>query len=348
MQTEVVKIDRKKIDAQTIEKAGNILQAGGLVAFPTETVYGLGADALDEKAAKKIYEAKGRPSDNPLIIHIADMDHLNKIVKKIPEAAQKLADAFWPGPLTMIFDKSECVPYGTTGGLDTVAVRMPSDEIARKLILSGGGYIAAPSANTSGRPSPTTAQHVYEDMNGRIPLILDGGPVEIGLESTIVDLTAEMPVILRPGYISLEMVQAVIGKAEMDRGLIASDSNIKPKAPGMKYRHYAPKADLKIVEGPMEQVISYINDRISSAQKIGIICTEETVDRYPKGDIKCIGSRKNELSIASHLFQVLREFDEDGVEAIYSESFEAPGLGEAIMNRLLKAAGHQIIDVSDR
>lgn len=348
MQTEVVKIDRKKIDAQTIEKAGNILQAGGLVAFPTETVYGLGADALDEKAAKKIYEAKGRPSDNPLIIHIADMDHLNKIVKKIPEAAQKLADAFWPGPLTMIFDKSECVPYGTTGGLDTVAVRMPSDEIARKLILSGGGYIAAPSANTSGRPSPTTAQHVYEDMDGRIPLILDGGPVEIGLESTIVDLTAEMPVILRPGYISLEMVQAVIGKAEMDRGLIASDSNIKPKAPGMKYRHYAPKADLKIVEGPMEQVISYINDRISSAQKIGIICTEETVDRYPKGDIKCIGSRKNELSIASHLFQVLREFDEDGVEAIYSESFEAPGLGEAIMNRLLKAAGHQIIDVSDR
>lgn len=348
MQTEVVKIDRKKIDAQTIEKAGNILQAGGLVAFPTETVYGLGADALDEKAAKKIYEAKGRPSDNPLIIHIADMDHLNKIVKKIPEAAQKLADAFWPGPLTMIFDKSECVPYGTTGGLDTVAVRMPSDEIARKLILSGGGYIAAPSANTSGRPSPTTAQHVYEDMDGRIPLILDGGPVEIGLESTIVDLTAEMPVILRPGYISLEMVQAVIGKAEMDRGLIASDSNIKPKAPGMKYRHYAPKADLKIVEGPMEQVISYINDRISSAQKIGIICTEETVDRYPKGDIKCIGSRKNELSIASHLFQVLREFDEDGVEVIYSESFEAPGLGEAIMNRLLKAAGHQIIDVSDR
>lgn len=317
------------------------------MAFPTETVYGLGANALDEEAARKIYEAKGRPSDNPLIIHIADMDHLQKIVKKIPEAAKKLADAFWPGPLTMIFDKSGCVPYGTTGGLDTVAVRMPSDEIARKLILSGGGYIAAPSANTSGRPSPTTAQHVYEDMDGRIPLILDGGSVEIGLESTIVDLTADIPTILRPGYISLEMVQAVIGEAEMDRGLIASDSGIKPKAPGMKYRHYAPKADLKIVEGPMEQVISYINGQASSVQKVGIICTEETKDRYLKGDVKCIGSRKNELSIASHLFQVLREFDEDGVEAIYSESFEAPGLGEAIMNRLLKAAGHQIIDVSE-
>lgn len=347
MQTEVVKLDRKNIDVQIMEKAGHILQEGGLVAFPTETVYGLGANALDEEAARKIYEAKGRPSDNPLIIHIADMDHLQKIVKKIPEAAKKLADAFWPGPLTMIFDKSGCVPYGTTGGLDTVAVRMPSDEIARKLILSGGGYIAAPSANTSGRPSPTTAQHVYEDMDGRIPLILDGGSVEIGLESTIVDLTADIPTILRPGYISLEMVQAVIGEAEMDRGLIASDSGIKPKAPGMKYRHYAPKADLKIVEGPMEQVISYINGQASSVQKVGIICTEETKDRYLKGDVKCIGSRKNELSIASHLFQVLREFDEDGVEAIYSESFEAPGLGEAIMNRLLKAAGHQIIDVSE-
>lgn len=348
MQTEVVKLDRKNIDVQAIEKAGHILQSGGLVAFPTETVYGLGANALDEEAAKKIYEAKGRPSDNPLIIHIADMDHLNKIVKKVPEAARKLADAFWPGPLTMIFDKSDCVPYGTTGGLDTVAVRMPSDEIARKLILSGGGYIAAPSANTSGRPSPTTAQHVYEDMDGRIPLILDGGAVEIGLESTIVDLTTDMATILRPGYISLEMVQAVIGEAEMDHGLIASDSSIKPKAPGMKYRHYAPKADLKIVEGPMERVISYINGQTSKVQKVGIICTEETKDRYQKGDIKCIGSRKNELSIASHLFQVLREFDEDGVEAIYSESFAAPGLGEAIMNRLLKAAGHQIIDVSER
>lgn len=348
MQTDVVKIDRKYIDVQVMERAGEILRLGGLVAFPTETVYGLGANALDEEAAKKIYAAKGRPSDNPLIIHIADMEHLGKIVREIPEEAKKLAEAFWPGPLTMIFDKSDCVPYGTTGGLDTVAVRMPSDEIARELIRAGGGYIAAPSANTSGRPSPTAAQHVYEDMNGRIPLILDGGSVEIGLESTIVDLTEDIPTILRPGYISLEMVQAVIGTAETDRGLIAGDSGIKPKAPGMKYRHYAPKADLKIVEGPMEKVITYINGQASGLHKVGIICTEETKACYPKGDVKCIGSRKNELSIANHLFEVLREFDEDGVEAIFSESFAAPGLGEAIMNRLLKAAGHQIIDVSER
>lgn len=348
MKTEVIKIDRAHMDEQAMERAGQILQAGGLVAFPTETVYGLGANALDEEAAKKIYAAKGRPSDNPLIIHIADMEHLDRIVKKIPEAAVKLADACWPGPLTMIFEKSDCVPYGTTGGLDTVAVRMPSDEIAREMIRRGGGYIAAPSANTSGRPSPTTAQHVFEDMNGIIPMILDGGPVEIGLESTIVDLTTDMPTILRPGYISLQMVQDILGEAEIDRGLISGDSNVHPKAPGMKYRHYAPKADLKIVEGPADKVVSYICRQADKAERVGIICTEETRDRYPKGDVKCIGSRQDELSIASHLFAVLREFDSDGVEAIYSESFETPGLGQAIMNRLLKAAGHQIVDVSEK
>ncbi|MBS6397954.1 MAG: threonylcarbamoyl-AMP synthase [Clostridiales bacterium] len=348
MQTELIQIDRENIDERAMERAGRILRDGGLVAFPTETVYGLGANALDEEAAKKIYAAKGRPSDNPLIIHIADMEYLDKITAKVPKAAKRLAEAYWPGPLTMIFYKSACVPYGTTGGLDTVAVRMPSDKIALELIRKGGGYVAAPSANMSGRPSPTTAQHVYEDMEGKVPLILDGGPVPIGLESTIVDLTSETPTILRPGYISLEMVQAVLGEAQIDRGLIAADSGIRPKAPGMKYRHYAPKADLRIVEGPMEQVVAYINERAAEAGKTGIICTEETKDRYAGGDIKCIGSRQDELSIASHLFAILREFDEDGVEAIYSESFEAPGLGQAIMNRLLKAAGHQRIDVTER
>lgn len=346
MQTEVIKIDRTQMDMDAMKKAGEILRAGGLVAFPTETVYGLGANGLDESASRKIYEAKGRPSDNPLIIHIADMEALPKIVREVPKAAQKLAKAYWPGPLTMIFWKADCVPYGTTGGLDTVAVRMPSDEIAREMIRQGGGYIAAPSANTSGRPSPTTAQHVYEDMNGKIPMILDGGAVQIGLESSIVDLTTDMPTILRPGYISLEMVQDVIGEAEVDKGLIASDSGIKPKAPGMKYRHYAPKANLQIVEGPMERVVSYINTHADGSERVGIICTEETKDQYPYGNVKCIGSRRDELSIASHLFAILREFDEDGVDAIYSESFEAPGLGQAIMNRLLKAAGHQRVDVS--
>ena len=347
MQTEVIKIDRENMDLDALKRAGEILKSGGLVAFPTETVYGLGGDGLHEESSRKIYEAKGRPSDNPLIVHVADMEHLEKIVKKVPKTAYKLAEAFWPGPMTMIFEKNDLVPYGTTGGLDTVAIRMPSDPIALELIRQGGGYIAAPSANTSGRPSPTTAQHVYEDLQGKIPMILDGGAVTIGLESTIVDLTEEIPTILRPGFISLDMVQAVLGEAQIDRGLIANDSNIHPKAPGMKYRHYAPKADLKIVEGPMEQVISYINEQAEKG-RTGIICTEETRSRYPKGDIKCVGTRKDELSIASHLFAVLREFDEDGVEQIYSESFKAPGLGEAIMNRLLKAAGHQKVDVSDR
>ena len=345
--TEVKKVDAQHPDMTIIREAAEIIRTGGLVGFPTETVYGLGADALLPEGAKRIYAAKGRPSDNPLIVHIAEFEALDKITADIPPQAKALADAFWPGPLTMIFRKSEAVPYETTGGLDTVAVRMPSHPTALALIRESGGYIAAPSANTSGRPSPTLAEHVYEDLNGKIPMILDGGAVTIGLESTIVDLTEEIPTILRPGFISLDMVQAVLGEAQIDRGLIANDSNIHPKAPGMKYRHYAPKADLKIVEGPMEQVISYINEQAEKG-RTGIICTEETRSRYPKGDIKCVGTRKDELSIASHLFAVLREFDEDGVEQIYSESFKAPGLGEAIMNRLLKAAGHQKVDVSDR
>ncbi len=333
---------------RAVRRAGKILLEGGLVAFPTETVYGLGANALDWEAARKIYKAKGRPSDNPLIIHIADLESLERIAAKIPAAALMLAKRFWPGPLTMILEKANCVPDGTTGGLDTVAVRMPSDGIARELIRQGGGYVAAPSANTSGRPSPTTARHVLEDMDGIIPLILDGGPVDIGLESTIVDLTVETPTILRPGYVSLQMVREVLGRAELDQGLIASDSGIHPKAPGMKYRHYAPRADLKIVEGSPEQVASYINGKVGQTGpgRIGIICTEETLERYPKGDVKCIGTRMDERSIASHLFGILREFDKDGVETIYSESFKGSGLGQAIMNRLLKAAGHQVVDAA--
>ena len=346
LHTELIEINRAQISPAVLERAGAILRAGGLVAFPTETVYGLGADGLNEEAARKIYAAKGRPSDNPLIVHIADTEALNKIVQEVPKAAEKLAEAFWPGPLTMIFHKNECVPLGTTGGLSTVAVRMPSDEIPRELIRQGGGYIAAPSANVSGRPSPTTAQHVYEDLNGRIPLILDGGPVPIGLESTIVDLTEECPVILRPGYITRSMIREVIGEVQVDQGLIEENALVRPKAPGMKYRHYAPKAELLIVEGPMDQVIAYINGQCCDSGKTGVICTEETKTCYPGKVVKCIGSRKDERSIASHLFQVMREIDEEEVDRIYSESFHTPGLGQAIMNRLLKAAGHRKIYVT--
>ncbi|MDO4474268.1 MAG: L-threonylcarbamoyladenylate synthase [Eubacteriales bacterium] len=349
MKTIIRKVDRGQIDKAVMAEAGEILIRGGLVAFPTETVYGLGANALDEEAAKKTYAAKGRPSDNPLIVHIAGISYLKAIAKEIPEAALKLAEKFWPGPLTMIFDKSEIVPYGTTGGLDTVAVRMPDDEIARELILAGGGYISAPSANTSGRPSTTTAQHVEEDLSGKIEMIVDGGPVEIGVESTIVDMTVVPPMILRPGAITKEMLEEEIGEVTVDKAIITPDSNIAPKAPGMKYRHYAPKADLTVVEGDVNDVIAYINDKIKEAAqkelKCGVIATKETEDRYRDADVKCAGTREDEMTIAAGLYRILREFDDDSVDVIYSEAFYSDGIGSAVMNRLLKAAGHHIVNV---
>ncbi len=339
----------EKINKQGMERAGEILKNGGLVAFPTETVYGLGANALDETASAKIYAAKGRPSDNPLIVHIARMEDLYTIAREVPEKAKLLAEKFWPGPLTMIFPKKPVVPYGTTGGLDTVAVRMPNHQVALELIRSGGGFIAAPSANTSGRPSPTKASHVEEDMGGRIDMIIDGGEVGIGVESTIVDLSGDTPVILRPGYINQAMLEEVVGAVDVDPTLLRTDCKERPKAPGMRYKHYAPKADMTIVEGAQEKVIAGINDRIRSAlekgELPGIIASDETADRYPEGVVKSIGSRKDELSISRHLYSVLREFDELNVSVIYSEAFDTPNLGQAIMNRLIKAAGHQIIKV---
>lgn len=347
MNTKLVKVDKEFPDLQIMKEAGEILKNGGLVAFPTETVYGLGGDGLNARSSEKIYTAKGRPSDNPLIIHIADMESLDKIVSQVPPKARKLAEKFWPGPLTMIFQKSPEVPYETTGGLESVAVRMPDHLIAKALIKAGGGYIAAPSANTSGRPSPTKAEHVAEDLNGRIDMIIDGGDVGIGLESTIVDFTEEIPVILRPGYINQQMIEAVIGTVHMDRGLLITDEKVKPKAPGMKYRHYAPKAQLAIVQGNTEKVITYINEvckaQMEEGKQVGVIATDETKDLYQASIVKSIGTREDEEGIARHLFGILREFDEEDVNCIYSEAFDTPNIGQAIMNRLLKAAGHHII-----
>lgn len=352
METRIIRILDGRIDNDKMEEAGKILRQGGLVAFPTETVYGLGGDALDEQAAKKIYAAKGRPSDNPLIVHIAEMEALEKIVTQVPEKARKLAAAYWPGPLTMIFPKSEIVPRGTTGGLDTVAVRMPDHPVALALIRAGGGYVAAPSANVSGRPSPTTAQHVEEDLCGRIDMILDGGPVGIGLESTIVDFTEKVPTILRPGYINCRMIEKVIGEVQMDKGLIASDSKVKPKAPGMKYRHYAPKADLLVVEGKetavQQKIRELVHEKISEGCLVGVIAAEESIKAYPEGIVKCVGTRAEEETIAQHLFAVLREFDECGVSCIFSEAFDTPRIGQAIMNRLMKAAGQKKLIVSEK
>ena len=350
MKAEVVAMDAEHLDMEAIQKAGKILKEGGLVAFPTETVYGLGGNALDPKASMKIYAAKGRPSDNPLIVHIADIDDLAKITTEIPKGARILAEKYWPGPLTMIFQKSDAVPYETTGGLDTVAVRMPSHPTALALIREGGGYIAAPSANTSGRPSPTLAEHVYEDLKGKIPMILDGGAVGIGIESTIIDLSEEIPMILRPGYITKEMLSEVLGEVRIDPAIMGSvKPGVVPKAPGMKYRHYAPKGNLTIVEGPQEKVTACINEKLSEGHKqglkTGVIATDETIEQYQADVKRSLGSRKNEEAIAHHLFEVLRQMDDEEVQLIFTESFAETGLGQATMNRLLKAAGHQVISL---
>ncbi len=346
MNTIVKEISEQNIDSEAIAKAGEILCQGGLVAFPTETVYGLGGDALNPESSKRIYEAKGRPSDNPLIIHISKWEDLEKIVSIIPEAAKKLADKYWPGPLTMILPKSNEVPYETTGGLDTVAVRMPDNKIALALIEAAGGYVAAPSANTSGKPSPTLAKYVAEDMDGRIEMILDGGEVCIGLESTIVDLTSKVPEILRPGYVTMQMLKDVLGDVETDQTILTNETNKAPKAPGMKYRHYAPKGELTIVSGEERKVALYINGQVrhhaAKGKKVGVICTDETKASYESAVVKNVGSRQDEAGIAKHLYRILREFDEEDVEVIFSEAFGVEGVGQAIMNRLLKAAGHHI------
>ncbi len=360
MVTRYVSMTEEEIDDAAIAEAGRILRDGGLVAFPTETVYGLGGDALNPEASRKIYAAKGRPSDNPLIVHVCCLEDIPRIVEDFPPQAQKLAEAFWPGPLTMIFRKGAEVPYETTGGLDTVAVRFPSNKIAQALIRAEGGYIAAPSANRSGRPSPTVARYCREDLDGRVDMIIDGGEVGIGLESTIIDLTEGVPTILRPGYVTQTMLTRVLGNVDVDRTILSADTKEKPKAPGMKYRHYAPKGDLTIVEGTAEKVAAYINDRLQEAQsageKTGVLCTDETRGMYRADCVKSVGSRSDEAEIARDLFRILREFDDEGCTVMYSESFRdgeigkkdadedrSGGFGMAIMNRLMKAAGQKII-----
>lgn len=351
MKTKIQKVNKENLIQEDLREAAVVLQNGGLVAFPTETVYGLGGDGLREDAAKKIYAAKGRPSDNPLIIHIGDLNMMEKLVTRIPKHARLLADRFWPGPLTMILEKSDIVPFSTTGGLNTVAIRMPNHPIALALIKVSGVAIAAPSANTSGRPSPTLAEHVVEDMDGKIEMIIDGGAVGIGIESTIVDLTGEVPIILRPGYITKKMLEEVIGKVEIDKAILVQnvDKDFVPKAPGMKYKHYAPKGDLTIYEGDLDKVIIAINQiseqKLQQGAKIGIIATEETREKYKFGNVVVVGSRENEEEIAKGLYKVLRQFDDMNVDYIYSEGFTSNRLGDAIMNRLLKAAGYQVIMV---
>ncbi len=349
MDTEIIRISDIANEREAISKAAEIIRAGGLVAFPTETVYGLGGNGLSSLASSKIYEAKGRPSDNPLILHIASIEQLYPLVEKIPEIAETLMDAFWPGPMTLIMKKSKLVPKETTGGLDTVAIRMPAHPVALALIEAAGLPIAAPSANLSGRPSPTCAEHVCEDLSGKIDMIIDGGDVSIGLESTIIDVTGDVPTILRPGFITQEILEKLLGEVKVDKASVSKmEEGDTPKAPGMKYRHYAPKASLVVVRGDNSSVVRKINELVKKAQsegkKAGIICTRETMKLYTNGELKCIGARDAEGEIALKLYRILREFDSTDVDVIYSEAFEEGSLGQAIMNRLLKAAGHNVID----
>ncbi len=347
LETKIITCSPLDFNPACISDAARCLRQGGLVAFPTETVYGLGGDGLNPSASEKIYRAKGRPSDNPLILHIADKKKVEIIASDISASAYALMDAFWPGPLTLILKKAPVVPLATTGGLQTVAVRMPSHPVALELIRLADVYVAAPSANTSGRPSPSKAAHVWEDLNGRIDYIIDGGDVDIGIESTIVDMTGIVPVILRPGYITPEMLETVVPHVEFDPALMHVAPDIRPKAPGMKYTHYAPRGELAIVEGEPYAVIDKINALVKEKQeagyKVGVLAATETSDQYHADVVLAIGHRAQPITVSSRLYACLREFDTLGVEYIYTESFGTDSLGSAVMNRLFKAAGHRVI-----
>ena len=342
--TLISKIDEKHIDKEEIKKQAEMLKDGKTVIFPTETVYGLGANGLDEEAVSKIYKAKGRPSDNPLILHIYDKKQIIDLVEEISDKAEIVMDNFWPGPITIIFKKKDIVPLRTSGGLDTVAIRMPSNPIARELLKEVKLPIAAPSANISGRPSPTRGKHVYKEMNNRVDGIILGGDCIFGLESTVLDLTNDIPVILRPGSITKEDLENVIGEVRIDPALEKKEDNIKAIAPGMKYKHYSPNADVFIVSGQHNNVITKVNELVSNNSKEGlrsvVMCLDENKDKY-NSDTISLG--KNLQEVAANLFNALITADEEKYDIVYTEEFSNCGLGQAIMNRLIKSAGYKII-----
>lgn len=348
MKTKIYKLNEKDIDSQAIKEAAEIIRKSGTVIFPTETVYGLGANALSSEAAKAIFAAKGRPSDNPLIVHISSIDMLLYVIgEPLTDKAKKLMDEFWPGPLTLIFKKPATIPYEVTAGLETVGVRMPDNAIALELIKQSGLPIAAPSANISGKPSPTKGEHVVADMDGRVSAILCGSSSRIGLESTVLDLSGAVPTILRPGGVTLEELQAVLGEVHIDKGLV--DQTTIPKAPGMKYTHYAPEAQMIIIKGQQQQVADKIRqltaEQMDQGKVVGILATEETKESYRDGVVISMGSRNNLYTAAAAIFDALRQFDIQKVDIIYAESLSEESIGMAVMNRLKKAAGFNVIEV---
>lgn len=348
---------RQLMIKEDFKKLGEILRQGGLVAFPTETVYGLGANALDGEAVGKIFKAKGRPSDNPLIVHIANNSDIYNLIEdgfNLSPEAKKLIEAFWPGPLTLVFPCSSRVPKEVTAGLNTVALRMPSHPVALELIKQAGVPVAAPSANLSGKPSPTLADHVVADLDGRVEAIIDGGPVEVGVESTVLDLTTNPPTLLRPGGVTLEVLRDILGEVKVDPGITEKGfvEGLKPRSPGMKYTHYAPEAKVLLVEGAPEKIGPKVKELVIGYQKeklrVGILGSEENKHIYvdlANVEVVIAGSRKNLSSVAAGLFGCLRLFDSLGVDIIVAEGYDLEREGLAIMNRLRKAAGYNITKV---
>lgn len=347
--TLILKVDPENPEMDKITIAANVIRNGGLVAFPTETVYGLGVDALNAEAVKRMYMVKMRPLDNPTIVHVSRISDVYRLSVEVPDKAEELMKRFWPGPLTIVLKASEIVPRVTTGGLDTVGIRMPNHKVALALIDSSETPIAAPSANIAGRPSPTLAQHVIQDFYGKIDVILDAGPTRIGVESTVLDLTQTPPQILRPGGVTYEELKEVLGEVSIHPSVIAKIEVEYALSPGMKHKHYAPKAELIVVEGDLNKIVDKIIELTEEYSKfglkIGILATDETMHRYGKGIVKSMGSRSDLKSAAKNLFKLLREFDDENVNLILAEGLPLKGLGLAIMNRLRRASGYNIIKV---
>lgn len=353
METEVLKIQPENIDFEKIKYAANVLKQGGLVVFPTETVYGLGANGLDKKAVEKIFLAKGRPQDNPLILHLAQKEQMDSLVKD-NNLAIKLIEQFWPGPLTLVMEKTKLVPDEVSANLSTVAARMPFHPVALSLIYETGLPIAAPSANKSGRPSPTRVEHCLADLDGLVDVIIDSGNCKVGLESTVLDISSTPPTILRPGGISVEQIKDVVGDVLIHKGVVNNEENGAPKSPGMKYTHYSPKAQLLVVCGDLEKVVTKIKQLCLNEKdkKIGILATDETINLYKQNNqsecksavIMSVGSRADKSTIAAKFFDALRKFDDKNVDIVFSEAVDEDGMGLAIMNRMNKASGYNKVD----
>ena len=344
--TPILHVNKDAFSEEELLPAGGVLRAGGLVVFPTETVYGLGANALDENAARAVYAAKGRPCDNPLIVHLPDLSLLDTLCRKVPAKAYDLFAAFSPGPLTVILPKRPAVPDAVSGGLDTVAIRIPSHPVAAALLRQAAVPVAAPSANRSGRPSPTRLSHVLEDLDGRVDLMIDGGECGVGLESTVISLAGETPTLLRPGGVSLEQLREVLGDVRVDFAVSHQlAAGQRPLAPGMKYRHYAPAAPLTLAQGDPAAVTNWLKAR-ALEPGAGILCYDEQRSLFPRAaHVACLGPKDDDAAHARALFDALRSFDEAGVRAIYGPLPGEQGISLAVRNRLLKAAGHKVVQV---